>query len=222
MSYHRNILLAGIAALALAAGMGLAAAEEPSTGQSPQNRQPHATQQMNQAPAAGKMGQNAQDENHGAAARQPKERADEVNRASKTDKGRNAAEGERNGKAAQEQNQEQNRNGRDSNTAAQRERNGTQGLQGNASGMHAQLTDEQRTRIRGTVINAAGAPRVGHVNFDVTVGTVIPRDGIHIVPVPEMLVQIEPEWRGFLYFVYEDEVVIVNPSDMRIIAVVPA
>jgi hypothetical protein len=45
---------------------------------------------------------------------------------------------------------------------------------------------------------------------------------IHVVPVPETLVRIEPEWRGFLYFVYEDEVVIVSPDDMKIVAVVPA
>lgn len=38
---------------------------------------------------------------------------------------------------------------------------------------------------------------------------------------PETLALIEPECRGFLYFVYEDEVVIVNPSDMKIVAVVP-
>ena len=43
-----------------------------------------------------------------------------------------------------------------------------------------------------------------------------------VVPVPNTLVQIEPRWRGFLYFVYEDEVVIVNPHDMKIVAVVPA
>jgi hypothetical protein len=100
------------------------------------------------------------------------------------------------------------------------ERNGLQGLQGNAAGV--QLNDQQRTQIRNTVINAAGAPRVSSVNFDVTVGTVIPRGQIEIVPVPETLVQIEPTWRGFLYFVYEDEVVIVNPRDMRIVAVVYA
>jgi uncharacterized protein Smg (DUF494 family) len=35
-------------------------------------------------------------------------------------------------------------------------------------------------------------------------------------------VQIDPAWRGFLYFVHEDEVVIVNPRDMRIVAVLPA
>jgi hypothetical protein len=39
--------------------------------------------------------------------------------------------------------------------------------------------------------------------------------------VPETLVQIDPEWDGFLYFVYEDEIVVVYPSDMEIVAVLP-
>jgi hypothetical protein len=56
----------------------------------------------------------------------------------------------------------------------------------------------------------------------VAVSTAIPRGHIHVVPVPSYLVQIDPAWRGFLYFVYEDEVVIVNPQDMRIVAVLPA
>jgi Protein of unknown function (DUF1236) len=98
-------------------------------------------------------------------------------------------------------------------------RNGMQGLQGNAS--HVTLNDEQRTKIRQTVIGASGAPRVSHVDFNLAVGTVIPRGRIHVVPVPQTLVTIEPAWRGFLYFVYEDELVIVNPRDMRIVAVVP-
>jgi Protein of unknown function (DUF1236) len=104
---------------------------------------------------------------------------------------------------------------------AQGERRDMKGLQGNASGMNVQLSGEQRTQIRSTVLNAQGAPRVGNVNFDVTVGTMIPRGGIHVVPVPQTLVRIEPRWHGFLYFVYQDEIVIVNPRDMRIVAVVP-
>jgi Protein of unknown function (DUF1236) len=66
-----------------------------------------------------------------------------------------------------------------------------------------------------------GAPRVGHIDFDLSVGTVIPRGRIHAVPVPRTLVDIEPAWRGSIYFVYSDELVIVDPSDMRIVAVVP-
>ena len=222
MNYQRKTLLAD-------RGAGFGRGNEPGFGarspkdQGSQSKPPHATQQMNQAPGA-KTGQSAQQPNRGTNG--PAEQ--------------NAAQGEHNGKAAQQQNerngkagnqqnehngtaaQQQNQGGRDNNAAAQRERNGMQGLQGNATGMHAQLTDEQRTRIRNTVIRAEGAPRVAHIDFDVTVGTVVPRDRIRVIPVPETLVQIEPEWRGLLYFVYEDEVVIVDPNDMRIVAVVPA
>ncbi len=97
------------------------------------------------------------------------------------------------------------------------------GLQGNASipmqGSHVNLTSRQRNRIRNTVIDARGAPRVGHVGFDVTVGTLVPRDRVHVIRVPETLVRIDPQWHGYLYFVVEDQVVIVNPRDMRIVAV---
>lgn len=93
---------------------------------------------------------------------------------------------------------------------------------GRAEGGNVQLSEQQRTQIRTTVINGRNAPRVGHVDFDVKVGTAIPRGKVHVVPVPETLVRIEPQWRGFLYFVYEDEVVIVDPHDYKIVAVVPA
>ena len=82
------------------------------------------------------------------------------------------------------------------------------------------FSERQRTTIKRSVIDARSAPRVGHVDFDVRVGTVVPRDSIHVVPIPETLVRIEPSWRGLLYFVYEDEIVVVNPSDMHIVAVV--
>ena len=209
MSYHRQTLLAGIAAFALVAGTGLASAQESSTQQS---KQPRATQQINQPPAAGKIGQSAQDQNHGPATHQPKQRSEEINRANKADKAATDESRKAGAKAARDETKAgKSGNDREDSAAAQRE--GSQ---------RAQLTEEQRRRIRSTVINAAGAPRIASVDFDVTVGTVIPRGRIHIVPVPETLVQVEPEWRGFLYFVYADQVVIVNPRDMRIVALVPA
>jgi uncharacterized protein DUF1236 len=108
------------------------------------------------------------------------------------------------------------------------------GLQGNASkpmqGQETesrqrtsggiQLSEEQRTRIRNTVIDSRKAPRVGHVDFDVSVGTHVPRH-IHFAAVPETLIRIQPKWRGYRYFVYEDEIVIVDPHDLTIVAVVP-
>jgi hypothetical protein len=134
------------------------------------------------------------------------QRAEDVNRTNKVDRGDRALQGEQRGRAA----------------AVNVQNRGLKGLQGNASGFNGTLTDEQRTQIRSRVIEARGAPRVGHVGFDVAVGTAIPRGHIHVAPVPPYLVQIDPAWSGFLYFVYEDEVVIVNPQDMRIVAVLPA
>jgi hypothetical protein len=52
---------------------------------------------------------------------------------------------------------------------------GTEGSHA-AAGVNVQLNEQQRTEIRTTVINAHGAPRVSHVDFDVTVGTVVPRE----------------------------------------------
>jgi Protein of unknown function (DUF1236) len=131
--------------------------------------------------------------------------------------GRNAAQrnaqagprNERNARAGQ-------RNGQ--NTAAQ-ERNGLQGLQGNAR-VNTQINDQQRTRIRQTVIDARGAPRVDHVDFNIAVGTVVPRTGVRIMPVPAALVAIDPTWRGLRYFVYEQELVLVDPNTMTIVAVI--
>jgi hypothetical protein len=141
------------------------------------------------------------------------------------ERNKSAAESERPSRSNTTQERERtggNRTGGETNMNAQRGRTGTEGLQGNATGMNVQLNEQQRNEIRTTVLNGRGAPRVSNVDFDVTVGTVIPRGRIHVVPVPETLVRIEPEWRGFLYFVYEDEVVVVNPRDMKIVAVIPA
>ncbi len=252
MRYQRNTLLAGIAALALIAGAGLALAQEQSQDHhgTPQVKEPHAAAQPTNAPAAVRIGPSAQHEKSGAMTEQPNRRADEMNRETKTKAGENRAAqtGQRQegalargkttkmGKTADERNHigreriahpqsrqaAQDRHGKaKENTTAQRGHNGLEGLQGNASGVNVQLNDEQRTQIRRTVIEARGAPRVDHVNFDVQVGTVIPRREIHVAPVPETLVRIYPDWRRYLYFVYEDEVVVVNPGDMRIVAVLP-
>jgi hypothetical protein len=81
------------------------------------------------------------------------------------------------------------------------------------------LTTEQRTKIRETVLTGSNAPRVSNVTFAVNVGTVIPRT-VTVVEVPEPLIEIHPEWRGFRYFVYNDEIIVVEPDSLRIVAVV--
>ena len=83
------------------------------------------------------------------------------------------------------------------------------------------LSAEQRAQIRKAIIEARNAWRVSSVDFDLAVGSVVPRGPVQVVPVPDVLVQIKPEWLGLLYFVYDSEIVIVDPGDMRIVAIVP-
>jgi len=93
--------------------------------------------------------------------------------------------------------------------------------QGGGGGANVSLIDQQRTQIRESIINSSNAPRVRNPNFSVNIGTVVPRGQIHLVRVPPTLVQIRPGWRNFLYFVYNDRIVIVNPRTMRIVNVLP-
>jgi hypothetical protein len=79
------------------------------------------------------------------------------------------------------------------------------------------LTTEQKTTIRTKVLTSS-APRVNNVTFDIRVGTVVPRT-VHFATLPPILVQIEPEWRGYRYFVYHDEIIVVNPRTLAIVAV---
>jgi Protein of unknown function (DUF1236) len=279
MKKYQNTLLAGVAALALVAGTGLASAQQSSEHMGGSKAaSPQAGQSMNR----GSMQSQAQEKGKGTQtqaqekAKGTETQAQEKGKATQTqaqekakgtetqaqEKGKvNANQTARTGA---ETGNNMGKRGTSSNARAERMNRGSKGsqqntaeqqrtlkgLQGNTTkpmqgenqqgsnpqgnngaqasggaqvqGSNVRLSEQQRTQIRDTVINGHNAPRVGHVDFDVRVGTVIPRGRIHIVPVPETLVRIEPRWRGFLYFVYEDEVVIVNPRTYLIVAVVPA
>jgi hypothetical protein len=218
MKINRSTLLASVATLALIVGTGLASAQEQQKGPAaPKPSQPHAAAPANNraAPAMKPEGANRAAPTPGPAAQQTPKENRHV--------GQSGAQpgAVPNGRHAQSVNRSNKTN--NEGTTAQ-ERSIPRRLQGNASGQmqgQHQLSEEQRTQIRRTVINARGAPRVGHVDFDVRVGTAIPRGRVHVVPIPETLVQIDPEWSGFLYFIYEDEVVIVDPSNMEIVAILP-
>jgi hypothetical protein len=92
---------------------------------------------------------------------------------------------------------------------------------GPSAGAAVQLNDQQRTRIRQVVINQR-VQKTTNVNFDIRVGVRVPRAEVRLFPVPVTIVEIVPEYRGYLYFVYEDEIVIVDPNTLEIVAVIPA
>jgi Protein of unknown function (DUF1236) len=86
---------------------------------------------------------------------------------------------------------------------------------------HINLTPEKRTQIHETLIHVRNAPRVSSVNFNVSVGARVPRS-VRFVALPQTIVEIEPAWRGFEYFMIGDEIVIVDPRSWEIVAIVDA
>lgn len=266
MRKRQNTLLAGVAALALIAGAGVASAQQnplAKTGAAgvgeqssthAQTAKPTAGTGMEQHAQAGPAGgaktdtktdtksagaaaMNAKGANQpamaqqGSASAKGQKSAQEINRNKTASRANRTAESRpqhlgANAKAEHNRKTAGNEHERRGHmSTAERSQRNLKGLQGNASipmqGSHVTLTPEQRTRIRSTVIDSRNAPRVGHVDFNIRVGTLVPRRGIHVIPVPRTLVEIDPVWRGYLYFVVRDEVVIVNPRDMRIVAVLP-
>jgi hypothetical protein len=83
------------------------------------------------------------------------------------------------------------------------------------------LTPEKRTRIHEVIVGERNAPRVSSPNFDISIGTRVPRT-VRFAALPRTIVEIEPTWRGFEYFMVGDQIVIVDPRSMEIVAVLEA
>ncbi len=175
----------------------------------PSGRSEQPSGQRAQQPKGSTTGQGAQD--RGPAAQSP----------SGTERGQSPSGTER-GQTGQQMNRDQappragqgeGQRGSPSTTTQQRD-----SAQGSTSGS-ASLNTEQRTKIRETVIKGGNVNRVNNVNFNISVGTAVPRS-VHLVTVPSTIVEIHPAWRGYLYFVVNDEIIIVEPGTLRIVAVI--
>lgn len=90
--------------------------------------------------------------------------------------------------------------------------------QGAASGS-SKLTTEQRTKIT-SVIREQKVERV-NLNVSVNVGTRIPTN-VHLYPLPQQVIVIYPEWRGYNYILVGEQIVIINPRTHEIVAIVEA
>ncbi|MFT4121054.1 DUF1236 domain-containing protein [Bradyrhizobium sp.] len=96
-------------------------------------------------------------------------------------------------------------------------RNSTSTTVGQA-GAGAKLSTEQRTQIT-TVIRDERVAPVTNVNFSISIGTRVPRDGIEFHALPARVVTIYPEWRDYRYILVRDEIVIIDPNTYEIVAV---
>lgn len=87
-------------------------------------------------------------------------------------------------------------------------------------GGSAQLSQDQRTKMQTMIGHNNAARFTGNVNFNVTVGAAVPRN-VHIEVLPEDVVQIVPEYQGFDYIVVGEELLIVDPRTLEIVAIFP-
>jgi len=87
-----------------------------------------------------------------------------------------------------------------------------------APGGVVSLDVKQRTEIGRTIARHNVKP-VTNVNFSIAVGTAVPRS-VQLRALPADLVSFVPQYRGYSYFVVEEQIVIVEPSSTQIVAVI--
>jgi hypothetical protein len=74
------------------------------------------------------------------------------------------------------------------------------GRTGSTGGRSVQLSERQRTQIKGLIVKNRNAPRTNSSNFSVAVGSAVPHD-VHVVPLPPDVIRVVPEYRGLDYVV---------------------
>jgi hypothetical protein len=243
---NRNKLLMAVATAALVLGTSGAFAQEPSRSNTPAvdrnvpaekvapamkgnagAMQQKAPESKGEAPAlkseapAGAM-RNGAAENNERGATEKKSVAEEKNQKAGEEK-RSVAE-EKNPKAGEEKGKQNGRVGETEQRGKNEPATTGQGAapnKGSNAKTAVNLSGEQRTKIHDVIIKDRSAPRVDHVDFSLSVGTAVPRS-VKFVTVPQTIVEIQPEWRGFDYFLVGDQIVIVDPSDMQIVAIIDA
>jgi hypothetical protein len=95
------------------------------------------------------------------------------------------------------------------------------GAGGRSGGANVQLSQEQRTKIKDVVVRDRNVARVDHADFNIRVGVAVPRT-VHVAVLPAEVVTIVPEYRGFEYVVVGDQLLIIDPNTLEIVAILPA
>lgn len=228
-------LLMTVAMAALIGSAGLVSAQAPTNA-------PNAPAASQPAPSAGAPAERAAPMNREAPAGEMKGQRAQDKDGMKS-KGAETTRDPKGGKAASETNMDKSKDGMkaDRKDAAEKdgmkadrknaaEKDGMKSDQKNASdkagtttgqaGAGAKLSTEQRTTIR-TSITKQNIKPVTNINFSISVGTRVPRT-VTFHPLPAEVITIYPDWRGYEFFLVNDEIVVVNPRTLEIVAVLEA
>jgi hypothetical protein len=211
----RMTLLATVATAALVAGAGLASAQD-----TKENREAPAASKHNEKAPAGKMDQhqgNLPQNSPAPTAQAPmKEKMAPTAQAPMKEKPAVNAEAPA---AAKTQTTGQGSAGQTS-EAPNSHAAGTAAKDETKAGAPAALSTEQHAKIRDT-LRGGTAERLTKVPFSTTVGEVIPRT-VHLYVLPVSVLEYAPQYRDYEYILVGDEILIVDPLTLRIVAVIPA
>lgn len=78
------------------------------------------------------------------------------------------------------------------------------------------LSTDQRTKITSIIKQQNVAP--ARLTVSVSVGTRIP-DSVRFYPLPQQVIVIYPEWRGYDYILVGDQIVVIDPRTHEIVAI---
>jgi hypothetical protein len=223
----RNTLLATVAAVALIAGSGLAsaqgtgenreapgaAAHEPKAPGGKTDQQPNSVPQKSpapnaQAPMTEKPVPTAQAPAKEAPA--PTAQAPTKEKPAETAQAPSVAKPQ----AAEHGGNAQTSEPPNSRTAPTTARDETK------SGPPAALSTEQHAKIRDT-LRVEKSERLTSVPFSTKVGEAVPGT-VHLYVLPVSIMEYAPQYRGYEYILVGDEILIVDPRTMRIVAVIEA
>ena len=87
-------------------------------------------------------------------------------------------------------------------------------------GAPAVLSTEHHAQFRETIRSEKVAP-LNEVRFSVTLGEAVPRT-VHLNRLPAQVLEYAPQYRGYEYILVGDDILIVDPRTLRIVAVIAA
>ena len=221
-----NRFLISVAALALIAGTGAAGAQEKGAHESGGAAVQSAPASAGGGAAAGATTQNRESTEPSAGMNStPSEKT--APGAAKGQRAQETAPGQKSKSMSSEN--DNAKGGKDMKAEGRQDRNGNMnadskgGAEGKTvgqAGAGAKLSTEQRTKIT-TVIKQQRVAPVTNVNFSVSVGTRVTRD-VSFHPLPAEIVTIYPDWRGYEFILVRDQIVVIDPSSLEIVAVLDA
>lgn len=112
------------------------------------------------------------------------------------------------------------RRGRD----ADRGDRGSEGASGGAEGKGkptgslTRLDSEKRTEVQSVFRSHESEAIVRDIDIDVRVGVVVPRS-VTLHAVPAEVIVLVPDYRAYRYFIYDDQVIVVDPDTLEIVDV---